>query len=114
MTDLFMVDSGDKELDAIILGPNYYVMVKFASKNSIHHYAGMIVKRADEFAGDFEVTFLKCSQKSVTASRFTIPDEEDIVDVPFGDIIARLLSPTVIGGTKKKKKMVVFSVDGGV
>ena len=56
-----MVDSGDKELDAIILGPNYYVMVKFASKNSIHHYAGMIVKRADEFAGDFEVTFLKCS-----------------------------------------------------
>ena len=86
-------------------------MVKFASKKAIHHYAGMIVKPAD---GEFEVTFLKCSQKSVTASRFTIPDEEDIVDVPIGDIIARLLAPTVIGGTTRSKKMVVFSVDGGV
>lgn len=94
MTDLSMVESGDKELGATILGPNYYVMVKFASKKAIRHYAGMIVKPADEFAGEFEVTFLKCNQKSVTASRFTIP--------------------TVIGGTTRTKKMVVFSVDGGV
>ena len=86
---------------------DYYVMVKFASKKAIHHYAGMIVKPAD---GEFEVTFLKCCQKSVTASRFTIPDEEDIVDVPIGG----LLAPTVIGGTTRSKKMVVFSVDGGV
>ena len=34
MTDLSMVDSGDEELDAIILGPNYYVMVKYASKKA--------------------------------------------------------------------------------
>ena len=86
-------------------------MVKFASDKAIHHYVGMIVKPADEFAGEFEVTFLKCSQKSVTASGFTIPDEEDIVDEPIDDIVARLSAPTVIGGTTRTKKMVVFSVD---
>ena len=61
----------------------------------------MIVKSADEFASEFKVTFLKCSQKSVTAIRFTIPDEEDIIDVPFDGIIARLPAPTVIGSTTR-------------
>ena len=74
MTYLSMVDSGDEELDATTLGPNDYVMVKVASKKAIRHYVGMIVKPADAFAGEFEVTFLKCSQKSVTANRFTVPD----------------------------------------
>ena len=68
MTDLSMVDSGDEELDATTLGPNDDVMVKFASKKAIRHNVGMIVKPADEFACKFEVTFLKCSKKSVTAA----------------------------------------------
>ena len=46
----------------------------------------MIVKPADTFAGEFEVTFLKCSQKSVTAS-------------------LRLPAPTVMGGTTHTKKI---------
>ena len=62
------------------------------------------------FTFTFEVTFLKCSQKSVIGSRFAIPDEEDIVDVPFGDIIARLPAPNVIGRTTHTEKMGVFSV----
>ena len=66
MTDLSMVDRGDEELDATTLGPNDYVMVKFASKKA--HYVGIIIKPVNEFAGDFDVTFLKCSQKSVTAA----------------------------------------------
>ena len=35
VTDLSMVDSGDEELDATTLGPNDYVMVKFAYKQHI-------------------------------------------------------------------------------
>ena len=49
MTDLSMVDSSDKELDATTPGPNYYVMVKFAFKKATRHYVGMIVKPADDF-----------------------------------------------------------------
>ena len=94
MTDQSMVNSGDEELDATTLGPDDYVMVKVASKKATRHYVGMIVKPADEFAGDFEVTFLK----------------EGIVDVPFDDIVARLPAPSVMGGTTLTKKM-VFSVD---
>ena len=69
----------------------------------------MIVETTDEFADEFEVTFVKCS-KNATANRFTIPDEEDIVDVPVDDTVARLPVPTVLGGTTRTK-MMVFSVD---
>ena len=71
----------------------------------------MIGKTTYEFADEFEVTFMKCCKKSATANRFTVPAEEDIVDAPFDDTVARLPVPTVLGGTTRTKKMVVFSVD---
>ena len=85
--------------------------MKFASKKAIRHCVGMIIIPTDELADEFEVTFLKCSKKGVTAKRFTIPDDKNTVDdVPFDDIVARLPAPTVSGGTVRTKKMVVFSV----
>ena len=66
----------------------------------------MIVKTKDEFADEFEVTFMKCSKKSAAGNHFMIPDEEDIVDTPFDDIVVRLPVPTVLGGTIRTKKMV--------
>ena len=82
--------------------PLLFTMI--TSKKATHHYVGTIVKPTDEFSDEFEVTFMKCSKKSATANRLTIHDEEDIVDVPFDDIVARLPVPTVLGGT----------ADGGV
>ena len=84
-----MVDSGDEELGATTLGPNDYVMVKFAFKKVTRYCVVMIVKPADEFA---------------------IPDIEDIVDLPFDDIVARWPVLTVMDGTTPAKKVVVFSV----
>ena len=93
MADLLMVDSGDDERDATSLAPNDYIMVTYASKKAIHDYVGMTVEPTGEFADEFEILFLKCTKKSATATatatatanRFTILDEDDIVDVPFDD-----------------------------
>ena len=75
--------------------------MKFASKKATRHYVGMIIKPADEFADEFEVSFLPCSKKSVSANRFIIPEDQDVVDVPFDDIVARLPVPIVLGGTAR-------------
>ena len=56
----------------------------------------MVVKPTNEFTDEFEATFLKCSKKSATANRLTIPDEEDIVDVPFEVIVARSPAASVV------------------
>ena len=76
-----MVNSGDKEHDAVTLVPNDYIVAKLMTKKAIRHYVGVIFKTTDEFADEFYVTFLKRSKKSVTAHCVTIPDVEDIVDV---------------------------------
>ena len=57
-----MVNRDDKEHDATTLAPNDYSIVMFASKNTTRHYMGMIVETTDEFADEFEVTFMKCSK----------------------------------------------------
>ena len=69
-------------------------MVKLTSKKATRHYVGMTVKPATS-----------------TASRFTITDEKDIVNLLFDDTVARLPAPTVMGGITLTKTMVVFSVD---
>ena len=80
----------DEDYDATTLAPSDCIIVMFVSKKAIHHYVGIIVESTDEFAEQFGVTFMTCSKKSATANRFTIPDEEEIIHVPFDNIMARL------------------------
>ena len=112
VADLAKVNCGDDEHDAATLAPNDYIMV-FVSKKVIRQYVGVVVKTTDELADIFEVTFIKCNvvrrvlllmlPLPLAGSRSLTRKTSSMCHLMT---LARLLVPTVLGGTTRTKKMV--------
>ena len=86
--------------DANSLKENDFVLIKFATKNTVVMYVGQVLSRtvySDETI--FEVKFMRREKpKSIT---FIFPIVEDISEVSFENVVGKLQNPVQHGGTAR-------------
>ena len=103
----------DMELpNANALNKNDFVLIKFATKNTVVGimYVGQILARTEDTdESTFEVKFmLREKPKSFT---FIYPIVEDISEVSFEDVVGKLPNPIQHGDTARVARHMVFPVD---
>lgn len=83
-----------------------FVLVKYARKKSVKHFAGQVIGSNAEDA-TFTVKFL-VQQPSKNVYHFVFPDNDDFDEVPQQDILEVLPPPQMAGGTKRTAKCIIF------
>lgn len=105
-------DEGDGNMELGLSDPtvtnldkNDFVLVEFQTKKSTKYFLGQIQQKIS--STDFEVKFLR----KTGPNKFSFPLNEDVSDVMFDSIIAKLPSPTTWGGTERALLSFSFQVD---
>lgn len=82
-----------------------FVLVKFATKSSVAHYVGCVIKKEQN---EYEIKFLR-RQRSTW--KFVYLPLEDLSTVMEHDIVFKLPFPKNVGGTERSKSTLSFGVD---
>ncbi|KAB0803551.1 hypothetical protein PPYR_00521 [Photinus pyralis] len=83
-----------------------YVVVKFTTKRTCLHYVGNIQNVNEQ--GFYVINFLR---RKTNSNTFYYPEETDISEVDFSDIVLRLSPPNNIAGTNRTQKFFNFDID---
>lgn len=83
--------------------PGSYVLVKFATKKKLLHYAAFV---ENVEANEFAVSYLRRK-----GQHFVFPVVPEQYNVPREDIVMKLPPPTYHGGTARAAQKLLFSID---
>lgn len=84
---------------------SYAIIKVFSNDDNYKMFAGLLVDGPDE-DNDFEVKFLKRSEKITNG--FVFPDVDDIASVHRQDIVCVLPAPTPVAATKRLSGVLKF------
>ena len=113
-SDYYDIDDGqleDIELpDCSALNATDFVLTKFTTKKAKVMYVGQVQSRiVDADENTFAVKFMRREKpKSFT---FIFPNMEDISEVLFEDVVAKLPNPIQHGGTARVARHMIFPVN---
>lgn len=92
------------------LTPGDFIIVQLRGKINIYHYVARIESSmSDEL--EFDVTYLDKKEMKLDegdALRFVIPEPPKNFSVPLEDIVRKLPSPLITGGTKRVSRQISF------
>jgi len=113
--DVDMEPSTDSDQEISVrhdkLKPGNYVLVQLRGiKNTFHYVAKVESLISDDL--EFDVTYLEkkpTKNDDVEQPKFIIPQSQQTYAVPVEDIIRKLPSPSITGGTKRISRQMTFN-----
>lgn len=92
------------ELNTDELKPDDYILVQFHEKKSVKHYVAKIIEMQDKH----EVFVVEYLKKCLDSNKFKIEKDAELFEVNVEDITLKLPAPTIVGGTERREKQLIF------